>query len=305
MKIFVTGATGHIGSLVTAELIDAGHQVVGLSRTESGAQRLAALGAEPIVGTMDDTARVAELAAGSDGVVNLAFQHDRGDFGAALVADRALIEAIGGALAGTGKPFLAASGTLMLVGSTAPGEIGTEDTVIDTAAAANPRAITEGVLLGLADRGVRSAALRFAPTVHGPSDLHGFMPSLIAAARKQGGFGYIGDGANRWPAVHNLDTAHLIRLALERDDLPAGIPLHVAAEAGVPFRRIAEAIGRGAGVPVENVTEEFASEHYGFVGAFIGLDNPTSSAKTRELLAWTPTHPTLLEDLEEGFYFNR
>jgi nucleoside-diphosphate-sugar epimerase len=305
MKVFVTGASGHIGSLVTAELVDAGHQVVGLSRSEAGAERLAGLGAQPVVGTMDETTRLAELAADSDGVVNLAFKHDAGDFGAALVADRAVIEAIGDALAGTGKPFLAASGTMMLVGSTAPGEVGAEDTVIDTATAANPRAVTEGVLLGLAARGVRSAALRFAPTVHGPSDLHGFIPSLIAAARQQAGFGYIGDGTNRWPAVHNLDTAHLIRLALEKDDLPAGIPLHFAADEGIPFRQIAEAIGRGAGVPVESVTQEVAAERYGFVGAFIGIDNPTSSAKTRDLLGWTPTHPGLLDDLEEGFYFNR
>jgi nucleoside-diphosphate-sugar epimerase len=254
---------------------------------------------------MDDTARLAELAAASDGVVNLAFQHDGGDFAAAMAADRALIEAIGGALEGTGKPFLAASGTMMLVGSTAPGETGTEDTVIDTTRAANPRAVTEGVLLGLAARGVRSAALRFAPTVHGPSDLHGFIPSLIAAARQAGSFGYVGDGTTRWPAVHNLDAAHLIRLALEKENLPAGIPLHVAAEEGIPFQRIAEAISRGTGVPVESVTQEVAAERYGFVGAFIGLDNPTSSAKTQELLGWTPTHQGLLEDLDEGFYFAR
>lgn len=305
MKIFITGASGHIGSLVTAELIQAGHPVVGLSRSRAGADRLAALGAQPVLGTMDDTARLAELAAASDGVVNLAFSHDGGDFGAAIVADRALITAIGDALAGTGKPFLAASGTMMLVGSTPPAEVGTEDTVIDVARAANPRAVTEGLLLGLAERGVRSGALRFAPTVHGPSDLHGFIPSLIAAARQAGSFGFVGDGGTRWPAVHNLDTAHLIRLALEKEDLPAGIPLHAAAEEGIPFRRIADAIGRGAGVPVESVSAETAAERYGFVGAFIGIDNPTSSIRTRELLGWTPTHPGLLEDLEDGFYFTR
>ncbi|HEY0247200.1 MAG TPA: SDR family oxidoreductase [Gryllotalpicola sp.] len=305
MKVFVTGASGHIGSLVTAELIEAGHQVVGLSRSQAGADRLAALGAEPVLGTMDDTARLAELAAASDGVVNLAFQHDGGDFLAAITADRALIEAIGGALEGSGKPFLAASGTMMLAGSTAPGEVGTEDTVIDTSQAANPRAVTEGLLLGLAARGVRSAALRFAPTVHGPSDLHGFMPSLIAAARQAGTAGYVGNGSNRWPAVHNLDAAHLIRLALEKEDLPAGIPLHAAAEVGIRFTSIAEAIGRGAGVPVRSLSQEEAVATLGFIGNFAGVDNPTSSAATQELLGWTPTHQGLIEDLDEGFYFTR
>ncbi|MCL2516488.1 MAG: SDR family oxidoreductase [Microbacteriaceae bacterium] len=306
MKVFVTGASGHIGQLVTAELVGAGHEVVGLARSEEGAQRVAAQGGSPIVGTMDDTAHVAELAAAADGVVNLAFKHDFGDFGAALAADRALILAIGDALADSGKPFFAASGTMMLAGSTAPGEIGTEDTVVDASTAANPRAVTEQLLLGLSGRGIRTAALRFAPTVHGPTDLHGFIPTLIEAARAAGGFGYVGDGANRWPAVHNVDAAHLIRLALEKDDLPAGIPLHFAADEGIPFREIAEAIGRGAGVPVESVSAEVAAERYGFIGAFIGVDNPTSSAKTRELLSWTPSHPGLLEDLAlDGTYFTR
>jgi nucleoside-diphosphate-sugar epimerase len=305
MKVLVTGASGHIGQLVTSELVGAGHEVTGLARSDAGAERVSAQGGTPVVGSMDDTARLAELAAAADGVVNLAFKHDNGDFGAAIAADRAVIDAIGDALAGSGKPFLAASGTMMLVGSTAPGELGTEDTPIDTESARNPRAVTEKLLFGFADRGVRTAALRFAPTVHGPADLHGFIPSLIAGARQAGSFGFVGDGTNRWPAVHNLDTAHLIRLALEKEDLPAGIPLHFAADEGIPFRQIAEAIGRGAGVPVESVEQQVAAERYGFVGAFIGLDNPTSSAKTRELLEWQPTHPGLLEDLAEGFYFRR
>lgn len=305
MRVFVTGATGHIGQLVTAELTTAGHRVIGLSRSEAGAQRVAHQGGEPVVATMDDTARLAELAAGSDGVVHLAFEHDANDFGAAISADRAVIEAIGDALADTGKPLLAASGTMIIAGAAGPGEAGTEDTAIDPAQTGNPRGATEAVLLGLASRGVRSAALRFAPTVHGPTDLHGFIPSLIAEARRAGTFGYVGDGSNRWPAVHNLDVAHLIRLALEKEDLPAGIPLHFAAEEGIPFREIAEAIGSGAGVPVGSITVEDAASRYGFVGAVVGVDNPTSSARTRELLDWTPTHPGLLEDLAEGFYFSR
>lgn len=304
MKIFVTGASGHIGQLVTAELTGAGHQVVGLSRSGAGAQRVAAQGGRPVVATMADVDRLAELAAGADGVVNLAFAHDAGDFAAAAARERAVVEAIGEALAGSGRPFLAASGTMMLVGSVAPGQVGEERTPIDPAAATNPRAATERVLLGLAGRGVRSAALRFAPTVHGPADLHGFIPSLVAGARRAGSFGFVGDGSNRWPAVHDLDVAHLIRLALEKEDLPAGIPLHVVADQGIAFRRIAEAIGRGAGVPVGTVTPQEAGS-YGAVGGLIGVDNPTSSARTRELLGWEPTRNGLLDDLEEGFYFSR
>lgn len=309
MKVFVTGASGHIGQLVTAELIEAGHEVVGLARSDAGAERIAKLGGAPIVGSMDDTARLAELAAAADGVVNLAFKHDGGDFEAAIAADRAVIEAIGGALAGTGRPFLAASGTMMVARPGVPGEAGhesaTEDTPISEGSAPHPRAITDQQLLNLSERGVRSAALRFAPTVHGPADLHGFIPSLLAGARKEGSFGFIGAGANRWPAVHNLDTARLIRLALEAEGLPAGIPLHFAADEGIPFRQIAEAIGRGLGVPVGPVEPEDAVARYGFVAAFIGIDNPTSSAKTRELLKWEPTHNGLLDDLAEGFYFRR
>jgi len=305
MRIFVTGASGHIGQLVTAELVAAGHEVVGLARSDAGAQRVAKLRAEPVIGTVDDPGRLAELGSGADAVVHLAFKHDGGDFAAAVRTDRTVIEAVGDALSGSGKPFLAASGTMMLLGSVPPGEVGTEDTVIDASEAGNPRALTERFLLDLADRGVRTAALRFAPTVHGPTDLHGFIPSFIAAARAYGSFGYVGDGENRWPAVHNVDAAHLIRLALEKEDLPTGIPLHVAADEGIPFKQIAEAIGRGVGVPVGSVAPETAAEHYGFPGAFVGFDNPTSSAKTRELLGWSPSHNGLLEDLAEGFYFTR
>ncbi|WP_344791468.1 SDR family oxidoreductase [Gryllotalpicola daejeonensis] len=308
MKVFVTGASGHIGQLVTAELVGAGHEVVGLARSDAGAERVAKQGGIPVVGTMDETARLAELAAESDGVVNLAFKHDSGDFAEALAADRALIEAIAGALEGSGKPFFAASGTMMVANAGAPGTASgaaaTEDTPFDPAHA-HPRAVTDHLLRELSKRGIRSAALRFAPTVHGPADLHGFIPSLIEGARRDGTFGYIGEGENRWPAVHNLDTAHLIRLALEKDDLPAGVALHFAADEGIPFRQIAEAIGRGVGVPVGPVAPEEGATRYGFVGSFIGIDNPTSSAQTRELLKWEPTHNGLLEDLADGFYFRR
>lgn len=254
---------------------------------------------------MDDTARLAELASGVDAVVHLAFKHDANDLGAAISSDRAVIEAIGEALAGSGRPFLAASGTMMLIGSVAPGQLGTEHTPIDLEKNGNPRAATEAALLGLSAGGVCSAALRFAPTVHGPADLHGFIPALIAGARRAEGFGYVGDGSNRWPAVHDLDAAHLIRLALEKEDLPAGIALHAVADEGIAFRRIAEAIGRGTGVPVRSVTSDEAASSYGPVGGFIGVEDAASSEWTRDLLGWEPRHNGLMEDLEEGFYFRR
>ncbi|GAB3613691.1 SDR family oxidoreductase [Humibacter ginsengisoli] len=303
MRVFITGASGHIGSLVTAELIENGHEVLGLARSDASAQRITELGGEPVLGTIDDTDRLAELAATSDGVVNLAFKHDAGDFAAAAASDRALIEAIGRALEGSGKPFLAASGTMMLAGSTSPGDVGTESTPIEVARAQNPRAISEQQLLGLSDRGIRSAALRFAPTVHGPSDLHGFIPALIRFARENGYAAYVGDGENRWPAVHNIDAAHLIVLGLER--APGGMPLHAVADEGIPFRRIAEAIGRGAGVPVRSISPEEAAGTMGLIGTVAAIDNPTSSTETREVLGWAPTHPGLLEDLAASFYFNR
>jgi nucleoside-diphosphate-sugar epimerase len=302
MKVFVTGASGHIGSLVTAELIAAGHRVVGLARSDAGAARIASLGAEPLVGTIDQPGPLAEAAGAADGVVHLAFKHDFSDFMAAIQTDRTVIDAIADALDGSGKPFHVASGTMMLAAVQA-GRIGTEDMVGDPESSPNPRAATESVVLGLAQRGIASAALRFSPSVHGPTDLHGFIPTLIAKARENGFAGYVGDGENRWPAVHNLDTAHLIRLGLEQ--APAGVALHAVGDEGIPFRQIAEAIGRGAGVPTRSLSPEEAAERIGFIGAFMGVDNPTSSVATQELLGWAPTHPGLIADLDEGFYFNR
>ncbi|MFC4243709.1 SDR family oxidoreductase [Gryllotalpicola reticulitermitis] len=302
MRVFVTGASGHIGSLVTAELVENGHEVFGLARSDASAERVAALGGTPVRASLADPERIAEAAAAADGVVHLAFIHDFANFAESVAAERAVIEAIADALDGSGKPFLPASGTMMLAYSPHEG-IGTEDMRGDPSLTPNPRTGIENYVLDLTERGIRSAPLRFSPTVHGPTDLHGFIPVLIDVARANGYAGYVGDGDNRWPAVHNLDAAHLIVRGLEK--APGGMPLHAVGDEGIPFREIAEAIGRGAGVPTKSLTQEEASASMGFIGGFAAVDNATSSAKTQEVLDWKPTHPGLLEDLAEGFYFTR
>jgi nucleoside-diphosphate-sugar epimerase len=297
MRIFVTGASGHIGSLVVRELLDHGHQVTGLARSEASAEALRSAGADVQRGTLDDVATLAAAAAGADGVIHLAFKHDFGDYAGAAAGDLKAVEAMGAALVGSGKPFVNTSGTAMLAtGSSST--LGTEDTVVDPSGA---RVASENAALALADRGVRSAVVRLAPTVHGPTDHHGFIPTLIENARKTGRSLYIGDGANRWPAVHNVDAARLYRLAVE--SAPAGSRLHGAAEEGIPFRDIAQAIGEQLEVPAVSVSQEQATEQLGFIGWVASLDNPTSSAWTQKLLGWQPEHPTLLEDLKAGHYF--
>lgn len=297
MHVFVTGASGHIGSLVVAELLGAGHQVTGLARSDASAAALRGAGAAVRRGSLEELDVLAEGAAQADGVIHLAFIHDFIDYGAAVAADLGAVEAIGNALAGSGKPFVNTSGTAMLAFSGTTG-LGTEDSEVDPKA---PRVGSELATIALAERGVRSSVVRLAPTVHGPTDLHGFVPTLIANARDKGRSLYIGDGTNRWPAVHNLDAARLYRLALE--SAPAGTRLHGAAEEAIPFRDIAQAIGDQLGVPTESVTPEQAVEELNFVGSIAALDNPTSSVKTRELLNWAPSHPGLLEDLKVGRYF--
>jgi nucleoside-diphosphate-sugar epimerase len=297
MHVFVTGASGHIGSLVVRELLDHGHAVTGLARSDASADALTAVGAQIVRGTLDDLDVLAGTAAAADGVIHLAFKHDFGDYAAAATADLRAVEAMGAALAGSGKPFVNTSGTAMLaIGSS--GELGTEETAVDPSGA---RVASENAALTLAERGVRASVIRLAPTVHGPTDLHGFVPALIENARKTGQSLYIGDGTNRWPAVHNLDAARLYRLAVE--SAPAGSVLHGAADEGVPFREIAQTIGDQLGVPVAGVTPEQALGQLGFVGWVASLDNPTSSVLTQELLGWTPQHPSLLDDLKAGHYF--
>lgn len=298
MRVLVTGASGHIGSLVVAELLAAGHQVTGLARSDASEAVLRSAGAQVRRGALQDLDVLAAAATEADGVIHLAFIHDFTDYAAAGAADLAAIEAIGSALTDSGKPFVTTSGTAMLAFGRS-GELGVEDSEVDPS---GPRVASENATVALAGRGVRSSVIRLAPTVHGPTDRHGFVPTLIANARATGRSLYIGDGANRWPAVHNLDAAHLYRLALET--APAGSRLHGAAERGIAFRDIAQVIGDRLGVPTLSVTPEQALDEIGFVGAIAALDNPTSSEITRTLLGWRPRHPGLLDDLRAGRYFD-
>ncbi|MFB6979033.1 SDR family oxidoreductase [Streptomyces scopuliridis] len=300
MRIFVTGASGWIGSAVVPELIDAGHRVVGLARSDASAAALTAAGAEAVRGTVDDLDVLRDAAAASDGVIHLAFKHDiafSGDFQGAAEADRRAADTFGDALAGTGRPFVLASG----VAGLAPGRVATErDMPVIDGSPVSIRSATAQAVLALASRGVRSSVVRLSPTCHGEGD-RGFLATLVAIARAKGVSGYLGDGANRWPAVHRLDAARLFRLAVE--GAPAGSVLHGVAEEGVAIRDIAEVIGRHLDVPVTSVAPEAVAEHFAWLGAFLGLDAPASNTLTRELLNWEQTHPGLLEDLDKGHYF--
>ncbi|TQF10793.1 SDR family oxidoreductase [Myxococcus llanfairpwllgwyngyllgogerychwyrndrobwllllantysiliogogogochensis] len=299
MRVFVTGASGHIGSVVVRELLSAGHQVVGLARSDSSVAALRSAGAEVRRGNLDDLEGLREAAATADGVIHLAFKHDvafTGDYAGAVMADLRAIEAMSAVLEGSGKPFVGTAGTLALAHAVL-GRPGTEHDAL----AGGPRIDAENAVVALGKRGVRSSVIRLAPTVHSSLDHQGFVPSLITMARKNGFAAYVGDGANRWPALHTLDAARLYRLALEV--APAGSRIHGVAEEGIAFRDIAEAIGRGLGLPARSVSTEAASNYLGFLAAFAQLDNPTSSAHTRDLLDWQPTHPGLLADLAERHYF--
>ncbi|MFF3264405.1 SDR family oxidoreductase [Streptomyces sp. NPDC002932] len=305
MRVFVTGASGWIGSAVVPELIGAGHQVVGLARSDASAAALDAAGAEVYRGSLEDLDVLRSAAEVSDGVVHLAFKHDiafSGDFQGAADADRAAIETFGDALAGSDRPFVIASGTMGI----APGRVVTERDGLGSGGevpfeGAGARQANAQLTLSLASRGVRSSVVRLPPTVHGDGD-KGFIASVVGVARDKGFSGYVGDGSNRWPAVARFDAARLFRLALEQ--APAGSVLHAVADEGVPIRDVAEVIGRGLDLPVAAVPAEDASEHFGWLGGFLGLDGPASSALTRELLGWQPTHPGLLEDLGKGHYFD-
>ncbi|MFE0254751.1 SDR family oxidoreductase [Streptomyces sp. NPDC059010] len=300
MRIFVTGASGWIGSALVPELLDAGHRVVGLARSDASAVALTAAGAEVVRGTVDDLDVLGRTAAASDGVVHLAFKHDlafTGDYQGAAEADRRVVDALGDALAGTDRPLVLASG----VAGLKPGHVATERDMPEVdGSPTSIRSATAVAALALASRGVRSAVVRLAPTCHGEGD-NGFMATLVAIARARGVSGYIGDGANRWPAAHRLDVARLFRLAVEK--APAGSVLHGVAEEGVPIRDAAEVIGRHLDVPVASVAPGAAAEHFTWLAGFLGLDTPVSSTLTREALDWRPTQPGLLEDLDKGHYF--
>jgi nucleoside-diphosphate-sugar epimerase len=297
MRIFVTGASGWIGSALVPELIDAGHQVVGLARSEASAAALTEAGAEVVRGTVDDLDVLRTAATGSDAVIHLAFKHDiafSGDFQGAVDADRRAIDAFGEVLAGSDRPLVIASGTL---GITPPGQIVTEKDRPDVSP--HPRIANGEAALDWSERGVRSSVVRFAPTVHGEGD-HGFVATLVDIARSAGASGYIDDGTNRWPAVHRQDAAALVRLAVEQ--APAGSILHAIGEEGVTTRAIAEAIGAQLGLPVDSVPAAAAGDRFRFLAGFFGMDAPASNELTRQLLPWSPTGPTLLADLEAGYY---
>ncbi|GAY77627.1 NAD-dependent epimerase/dehydratase [Sporolactobacillus inulinus] len=265
MRVFVTGATGFIGTAVVRELIEAGHQVIGLARSDKSADTLKVEGAEVHRGSLDDLDSLRSGASAADGVIHLAFKHDFSDYGKAISDDLRAVKAMGEVLEGTGKPFVITSGTLMLTYVLPPGQIGTEKDVVDNSV---PRGEAEKVVIALAERGVRSSLVRLAPSVHGLGD-HGFVSSLIGIARDKGVSAYIGDGYNRWPAVHRLDAARLFRLAVEA--APGGSRLHGVTDEGVPFRDIAGVIGRHLNLPVVSISREEADAHFGWLGALCRL----------------------------------
>ncbi len=298
MRVFVTGATGFIGSATVRELIDAGHQVVGLARSDEAAAALSEAGAEVHPGSLEDLDSLRSGAAAADGVIHTAYIHDFSQMENAAQADLRAVETMGAVLEGSGRPLVVTSGTALIK----PGAVVTEEDWPDPGAAVHPRFATSVAARALADRGVRSSIVRPGASVHGEGD-HGFVPYLINLAREKGVSGYIGDGSNRWPAVHRLDTAHLYRLALE--NAPAGSVLHAVADEGVPSREIAEVTGRHLGVPVTSCSPEDAQEHFGWMAMFWSLDAPASSELTQERMGWTPTHVGLIADLEQGHYFRQ
>ena len=292
MRIFVNGASGFIGSAVVADLIGAGHQVVGLARSDSSAQAVTNAGADVQRGSLDDLDSLRQGAEKTDGTIHLAFSHDFNDFAAGAELDRRAIEVLGDSLAGSDRPLVVAGGILWL----SPGHNLTED---QAAPPELPR-FSEAAVLGLTDRGVRTAVVRLPPSVHGEGD-HGFVPYLIEVARQKGVSAYPGDGSSRWPAVHRLDAARAFRLAVE--NAPAGSIIQAVDDEGVPVRSIAETIGTHLDVPVTSVALEGAYDHFGWIGPLFSVDAPATSQRTRELLGWQPTHDKLLDDLDAGHYF--
>ena len=304
MRVFITGASGHIGSGLVPELRGAGHQVVGLARSDRSATTLQDAGAEVWRGELSDLDGLRAAAADADGVIHLAFDHDAmfaGDVEAAIATDRRAIDALADALDGSGKPFIGTSGT-MLLGGVAGGPAiedrpGTELDALE----GGHRIDAENAVIALAERGVRSSVVRLPPITHSELDHHGFAPILIGLAREHGAAGYLGDGSNRWPSVDTRDAARVYRLALER--AKPGTRLHAVADEGVPFREIAEAIGRQLALAAVSVAPEDASQRFSFLAGFVGFDNPTSSELTRQWLGWEPREIGLLEDLARDHYF--
>ena len=296
MRVFVTGASGWIGSATVDELLAAGHDVLGLARADASAAAVEVKGVTALRGDLDDLDALRKGAADADGVVHLANKHDWSNPAASNAAERAAVETIAEALVDTHRPFVLAAG----VAGLAQGRPSTEEDPSPFHGPDAPRGGSENLGLEYVDRGVRTVSARFAPTVHGARD-HGFIAYIAATAREKGVSAYVGDGTNRWSAVHRSDAARLVRLGLEQ--APAGSRLHAVAEEGVSTRAIAEAIGHGLGLPVTAVAPEDAVEHFGFIGTFFAMDLAASSEQTRKLLGWEPTGPTLIEDIDAGAYF--
>ncbi len=293
MRVFVTGATGFVGTAVVRELIGAGHPVLGLARSDAGAKSLIAAGAQVHRGSLEDLESLRSGATAADGVIHTAFIHDFNNYAPAAEADRRAIETLGGALAGSDRPLIVTSGTLLVQRQKS---LATEE---DAPTSNFPRK-SEEAALALAARGVRASVLRLPPSVHGNGD-HGFVPHLISTAREKGVSVFIGDGLNRWPAVHRSDAAHLYRLMLEKSSI--GARYHGVADEGVPTREIAEVIGRGLNVPVVSKSGEEAADHFGWIARFFAIDGPASSALTQEQLGWRPVQPGLIADLNAEHYF--
>ena len=294
MKVFITGGTGFIGTAVVAELRRAGHEVTGLARTDASAETLTLAGAGALRGSLEDLDSLRAGADVSEGVIHLGYVHDFSRFEDNARIDRGAIQAMGEVLAGSGRPLVIAHGTPVAAGRAA-----TEEDSPDPSAAGG-RALSERLLFGLVPRGVRAVSVRLPRTVHGDGD-HGFVPIIIRIAREKGESAYIGDGTNRWPAVHRDDAATLFRLAIE--NAGAGTVLHAVGDEGVAIRDIADVIGRKLDLPVVSILPEQASEHFGFLAAFIGVDAPASSERTQKAMGWHPTRPGLIADLTAGHYF--